>query len=551
MNYVREYWDKIQSGELTVCNKIYLQYERSIDIMDHPEDYEPYVFNEDVGEDVIDFIETFCKHSKGKWAGKPITLDLWQKARIQTVYGFIDKHTGFRMINEAITIVARKNGKSTEKSATGLYMMIGDGESGFEGYSAATKKDQARIVFTEMCNMVGQSAMLSEVLQKRKSDLYFQSTLSKFQPLASDSNSLDGLNSAYIIIDELHGLKDRNLYDVLKQSTSAREQPLLDVITTAGFNREGIYDNLYDYADKVLNGEIENLRFAAFIYELDEKDEWLLPDMWIKANPGLGSMKTAEYIAENVERAKVDSDFLPTVLTKDFNIRETSAGSWLTFDELSNEETFDLEDFRGHYGIAGTDLSSVSDLTSSTILLKKKDDPTKTYVHQMNWIPEELIEKKVHEDKVPYDKWIQQGWVRACEGNRINQSDVTKWHIEMMHEHGIYVYYHGYDDWNANYWVEDMRNQGWQMEVVRQGAKTFSGPMKHLKADLSANNVVYNNNPVLKWAMTNVSVERDKNDNIRPIKGSNKKQRIDPIVSLIDAWVVMLAHIQDFTAMLK
>src|SRR5690606_32574606 len=180
----------------------------------------------------IEFIERFCRHSKGRWIGQPVRLELWQKARRQAIHGFVHKETGLRRYRESFTLVGRKNGKSTEEAAHGLYMMIGDNEGGAEVYSVATKKDQSRIVWTEAHNMVSQSPALLKHVRKRKTDLYFPVTFSKFEPLASDSNSLDGLNVHYGIIDELHDIKDRNLYDVIKQSTSARSQWLLDMITT-------------------------------------------------------------------------------------------------------------------------------------------------------------------------------------------------------------------------------------------------------------------------------------------------------------------------------
>jgi phage terminase large subunit-like protein len=549
MNYVLEYYNKIESGEIIACNKIKMQFKKLADDINNPRD--PWVFDEELGLAPIEFIEQFCRHSKGKWAGKKIKLELFQKAELQAKYGFIHKDTGFRKYRECLKIVARKNGKSTEKSAESLFMLIGDGEPGSEVYCVATKKDQAKIVFNEVKNMMIQSPVLDKHLRKRKSDIFFDDMFATIKPLASDSNSMDGLNTHYCVMDELHAWKNRNLYDVMKQSTPARDQPLIDMITTAGFVREGIYDNMYNYAANVLEGNFEDEHFLAFIYELDDPEkEWTDPDMWIKANPGLGTIKPFEYMKSNVERAKNDPMYKSTLMTKDLNVRNTIAGSWLSFTQLNNEETFDLSEFKGHYAVAGTDLSSTTDLTCSTILLRRKDDEN-LYVHQMYWIPEDILQKKVDEDKVPYDVWVEQGWIRTCPGNRIQQSYVTDWHRELLREHKIYVYWHGYDDWNASYWVEEMKKEGFNMEVVRQGAKTFSGPMKNLAADLQADRIIYNNNPVLKWCLSNTSVSVDKNENIRPDKSHNRKMRIDGTVSLIDAYVEYERNKQDYMNLLK
>jgi len=416
-----------------------------------------------------------------------------------------------------------------------------------------TKKDQARITWTEAHNMVAQSPALSKYVKKRKTDLYFPVTFSKFEPLASDSNSLDGLNTHYCIMDELHAIKDRNLYDVMKQSMTAREQPILDMITTAGFVRECIFDDIYDYACKVLDGIIEDERFLAFIYELDSRDEWTDFRMWEKANPGLGTIKSYEELAANVERAKHDPNFLPTVLTKDFNIRETIAGAWLTFEEANNEETFDIEEVRGRYGIGGVDLGATTDLTAACVLIMKPGSEKK-YVLVQGFMPADTIEQRTKEDKVPYDKWVERGLIIPCPGFKVDYRYVTDWFIKLMNEYGVFVYWCGYDRWNSPAWIEDMENRmgyknGQNLLPVAMGYKTLSAPMKELKADLAAKKINYNNNPLMKWALTNVSVEVDKNENIRPIK-NNQRQRIDPAVALLIAYTVLLNNLEDYKALI-
>jgi len=546
-NYILEYWEKIQSGEIQACRRLKQQYQKLVDEIEHPRD--PWVFDIEKANRPIEFIERFCKHSKGKWAGKPVRLELFQKAKLQAVYGFVHRETGLRRAREVLTIVGRKNGKSTEKAALGNYMLVADGEGGTEVYSVATKKDQARIVWTEAHNMVTQSPALSKHIKKRKTDLYFPVTFSKFEPLASDSNSLDGLNVHYAIMDELHAIKDRNLYDVIKQAMTAREQPLLDMITTAGFVRECIYDSIYEYACNVLDGVVEDDRFLAFIYELDDRSEWTDFRMWEKANPGLGTIKSYEELAANVERAKNDPDFLPTVLTKDFNVRDTVAGTWLTFDQINNPETFNMDEIRDTYAVGGADLSSTTDLSCATLLIMKPGSEKK-YVLQQYFLPADLVEQRVREDKIPYDKWAERGLLTLCEGNKVNYSDVTAWFLRTIEEYSIHPVWIGYDPWNSQYWLQEMEAHGFRMEIVRQGAQTLSQPMKELAADLAAKRINYNNNPILKWCLTNTSVKRDDNDNIRPIKGQNQRQRIDGAVSLLIAYTVLFNHMDDYRALI-
>lgn len=546
-NYILEYWAKIQAGEIATCKRLKQQYQKIVNELESPRDH--WIFDIEKASQPIEFIESFCKHSKGQWIGQPVTLELFQKAKIQAVYGFVHKDTGFRRCREVFTLVGRKNGKSTEKAATGSYMLVGDGEGGSEVYSVATKKDQARIVFSEAINMISQSPALSKHVKKRKTDLYFPVMFSKFEPLASDSNSLDGLNVHNAIMDELHAIKDRNLYDVIKQAMSARQQPLLDMITTAGFVRECIFDSIYDYSCKVLDGLVEDDRFMAFIYELDDRSEWTDFRAWEKANPGLGTIKSYDELAANVERAKNDPDFLPTVLTKDFNIRDTKAGTWLTFDDINNEETFTMDEIRDSYAMAGADLSSTTDLTCATVLLMKPDSEKK-YALQMYFLPEDLLERRVKEDQIPYDKWAERGLLRLCEGNKVKYSDVTAWYRELYEEYGIYYVKHGYDPWNSQYWIDEMIAEGHAMEIVRQGAQTLSQPMKEMGADLGAKLINYNNNPILKWCLTNTSIKRDENDNIRPIKGQNQRQRIDGAVSLLIAYTVLFNNLDEYKSLI-
>lgn len=495
----------------------------------------------------IEFIETLCKHSKGEWMGQPIQLELFQKAFISALFGFVDGQ-GIRRFKETFFLVARKNGKSTLLSGIMLYMLIADGEGGAQVVSAATKREQSSIVFNECLNMVSQSPDLRAHVKKRKTDLYFPLTFGTMTALASDSNTLDGLNLHLAVIDELHAIKDRNLYEVLKQGMSARRSPMMVMITTAGTVRENIYDDMYDYASKVVDGTIADERFLPILYELDDRNEWTDYRMWEKANPGLGRIKKLEDITEKVERAKNSAKDLPGILTKDFNVRDTVAGSWLTFDDINNESEFDMEQLRDSYAVGGVDLSSTTDLCCATLLIMRPDH--KKVCIQQYFLPDELIDNRVTEDKIPYDKWASRGLLTRCEGNKVNFSDVTAWFGKMYQQYDIRPLWIGYDPWNSTYWVQEMKDHGFQMEVVRQGAQSLSQPMKELAADLQAKNINYNNNPILKWCLTNTSVKRDENDNIRPVKGQHQRQRIDGAVSLLIAYTVLFNKMSDYKSLI-
>lgn len=540
MNYVKEYYNEISSGNIIVGNKIKKIYKKLVEEMN--DNSLPFYFDEKKGERPIEFIETFCKQSEGE-IGKPIKLELFQKAYIQALFGFLNRETKTRRFNETMFLVGRKNGKTTMLSAIALYMMIADGEGGAECYSVATKKDQAAKAFKSACDMRSQSPEIKAIVKKRRTDMYMPSTFSLFEPLSSDSNTLDGLNSHLVIIDELHAIKDRNLYEVMKQSTSSRRQPLVVMITTAGTVRECIFDDIYEYANNILNGTIKNEAFLPVMYELDNVTEWSDMKYWLKANPGLGTIKQYKYLSEQVQRAKDDYSSKKGILCKDFNVRNNTDEKWLDFDVVNNEDTFDISDLRGSYAIGGADLSSVNDLTCATALVLK--NKTK-YVLQQYFIPQAKMEEKTHEDNVPYDKWQERGLLTVCEGAMINFSDVTQWFYKLHTEYDITCSWIGYDPWGAKYWIQEMKDTGFVMEEVIQGARTMSNPMKELEADLKDKKVNYNNNPILKWCLLNTAIEVDKNDNIRPIKGRNQKQRIDGTVSLIDAYVVLFRTMNEY-----
>ena len=542
MNWIRAYLDKIEAGEIVTSKRVRKIYQRLAYDMDNPGKYR---FDEAKANRPIEFIERFCKHSKGEWAGQPVRLELFQKAFISALFGFVDSETGLRKYREAFFMVARKNGKSTMLAGIALYLLLADGEAGAEIYSVATKKDQAKIVFDEVCHMVSQSPYLRKHIKKRKTDLYFSAAMSKIQALGKNSDTLDGLNGSGIIIDELHGIKDRNLYEVMRQSQSARRQPLLVMITTAGTVRECIFDDMYEYACKVVDGVINDATFLPIIYELDAKAEWTDPAAWFKANPGLGRIKKLEDLVAKVERAKQSPKDLSGILCKDFNIRETRYNAWLDFDSINNEETFSLEDFRGAYAIGGADLSLTTDLTCATVLMMHPETH-KRYIRQMYWLPEDNFTQRVEQEKIPYDKWLEAGLVRLCKGNTINYSDVTAWFLEIVKEHGITPLWVYYDSWSARYWVEEMEAYGFKMERCIQGAKTLSLPMQNLGADLQAKKVVYDNNPILKWCLTNTGIQEDRNGNIVPVKNSSAKRRIDGTASLLDAYVGLYEHYNEF-----
>ncbi|MGX8701526.1 terminase large subunit [Caproiciproducens sp.] len=552
-NPILEYWGKIESGEEIVGAKIKKTYKKLAYDIEHPGEY---FYSAKRANHILEFAENYCHNYQGKEGGKLVKLELWEKAMLAAIFGFADIE-GLRKYREALLIIGKKNGKSLLASIVGDYMLTADGEPGPEVYAVATKKDQAKKIWLASKLMVKKSPILRKRVKPLVSELYCDFNDGIFRPLASDSDTLDGLNVHCCLMDEIHQWKQgKALYDIMADGTTAREQPLIFITSTAGTVREDIYDEKYDEATRVINGYFDpggyhDEHFLPLIYELDNRKEWTDPKCWKKANPGLGTIKNEAQLAEKVRKAKENPSLVKNLVCKEFNIRETTSEAWLTFEQLNNTNTFDLKAMKPRYGIGGADLSSTTDLTAAKVIFMVPNDPH-IYVLQMYWLPEDLIEQRAKEDKIPYDLWAEQGLLRTCPGNKVHAKYVTQWFLEVQNEMDIYIPWVGYDSWSATYWVEEMKGEFGKesMIPVIQGKKTLSAPMKQLGADLDSKLVIYNNNPIDKWCLANTAIDIDKNDNIQPIKTSSPRKRIDGTAALLDCYCVLQNKMGEYLSMI-
>ena len=554
-----EYYNQIRDGKVIVSKKVQRIYQKLAEDLSGSTgaDGTMYHYSPSRANHILEFAENYCRHSKGKLGGQLVVLELWEKAMLAAMFGFIDDE-GRRRYREVVLIVAKKNGKSLISSIVGLYLQVGDGEPGAEVYAVATKKDQAKIIWGEAKRMVNKSPELRKLIKPLVGEMDCAVNESVFKPLASDTDTLDGLNVHGALMDEVHQWRDgMALYNIIADGTTAREQPMTLITTTAGVVREDIYDNKYEYAAKVIIGYddpdagIVDDHFLPFIYELDAREEWEDERCWPKANPGLGTIKNIRQLRDKVRKAQQSPDLQRNLLCKEFNIRETSGGSWLSFDDINNETLFDVAELRPRYGVGGADLSSTDDLTAACVIFMLPEC-SDIYVIPMFWIPADLVERHINEDKVRYDIWIDKGWVRTCPGNRINPDAVREWFLEVQSEYDIYLNLVGYDSWSAELWVNEMKRSFGDstMRPVIQGKKTLSNPMKMLAKDLQAHKIIYNNNGVLKWCMANTCVDEDRNGNIQPIKSRKPTQRIDGLAALLDAYTVLQDNLNDYLSVI-
>ena len=546
MNYLVEYYEKIKTSEILVGKELLTVLEVLIKDLDNPR----YIFDEKAGNVRIDFIETFCKHTKSPFNSKPFILELWEKAVLQAAYGFKMADTKLRRFNEVLLLVARKNGKTTFVAGIDLAEFFLS-RGGVDIVCASNTTEQANILFEEINNMREQSPSLSKETRSKKNIFYIYSpkTKNKIKKLSAQSRNKDGYNTEVGCIDEVHEMADSKVYDAIKQSQSTKKEPLIFIITTEGTTVGGFLDSKLDYSRKMLKGEIQDERVLPWLYTQDSVNE-IYEDKktWQKSNPSIGVVKLNSYLEDVMNKSKHDISTRVTMLCKDFNIKQADSGSWLNFDVLNNDETYNVDDLRDSYAIGGVDLSSTTDLTAAILVVQKKER-NKKFVLAHFFMQSEVLQKRITEDNVPYDIWVKGGLVTLTDGNQNDFSLVTQWFMKMIQTYASRPLWVGFDPWNSQYWIKEMEDLGFNMEKVRQGIYSLSEPMKQLEADLKNRIVNYNNDPILKWCLANTQAKVDLNGNIQPSKLNSKYKRIDGTVALIIAYAVLNRYKLDYENM--
>ena len=557
-NYLREYWQEIISGRIRVCKKIKKQLKKLIHLLDHPEDNfivnykgekEYFVYNSDYAERPIQFIEQFCKHVKGsKFAGKPIILELWQKAIIAALYGFISVKNKYRRFHRVHLYVARKNGKTLLAACLVIYELVLGGEPGAECYTGATKRDQAKIAWDLAKSIIKSSPVLSKRFRITVNGIYvLPHSDSFFMPISKESKKLDGLNTHISHIDELHAITDSNIIDVMWDSTKSREQPIEIITTTMGIERMATFDEIYEYDANVLEGIFKDDRLLVFCFEIDEIDEWKDIKNAIKANPNLGISLSINGLHEEIEKAKNDPSRLTNLLCKSFNVRQTNKKAWLSFETFNNNQVYDLDQFKDTVVLGGFDLSRTNDLTAFTTLLFDKKNK-KIIAETMYWVTQKYVDKT---NKVPFKTWIEDGYARISGDELINYHDVSQYVYDNYINRGWKYQFINYDSYSAQYLIEELAGMGYAKEYVlkatQQGFKTLSIPMQELEANLKEKIVIYQNNPVTAWCFSNVELEVDRNGNYMPKKGSYER-KIDGVATILNCYVSYCQNKEYFMA---
>ena len=519
----KKYIADVLAGKATACKWVRLFCER------HEKDLKMgtkrgLYFDEDEAERVLRFFD-FLRHSKGEWGGQAFILSPWEQAYLWVLFGW-RKKDGSRRFRISYLEVARKNGKSTLAAGVALYLLDGDKEPGAEVYSAATKRDQAKIVHGEACRMVRASTMLKQFITVRTDNMFVLDTNSKFEPLSSDYNSLDGLNIHGAIVDEVHAHKTRDLWDILETATGARRQPLMFAITTAGVSRQGICRELHDYLEKVLDGSLEDDSFCGIIFTLDEEDDYTDERVWVKANPNLGVSVKLDDLRDKIRKAREAPAALNAFLRLHMNVWTQAETRWIDPDAWAacGEQT-PLEDLRKEPCYAGLDLSSTTDISAFVLKFPRTGDALGWF-----WIPEDEMEKRERRDRVPFSAWVRHGYVEATPGNVIDYEYIRQ-RIKQVAAEFRGLREIGYDPWNATQLAIQLEEDGFQVVPVRQGFQTLSPAAKELEREIMSGELKHGGNPVLRWMAANVVLAIDPAENIKPDKAKSA-ERIDGIVAL-------------------
>lgn len=541
-----QYARDVISGKIVACKWVRLACERHIHDLKHAHKRGLY-FDVDDAERVLRFIGVL-RHSKGKWGragGEPIILEAWQQFILWCVFGWKGAD-GFRRFRTFYEEVARKNGKSTIGAAIGLYLAFADGEPGAEVYSAATKRDQARIVHQEAIRMVRKNLQLKKFIRIYKDNLSLEQSASKYMPLGADSDSTDGLNVHGVIADELHAWKSREMWDVLETATGSREQALIVAITTAGMDRRSVCYEKHEYTRKVLegwkDGSFEDDTWFGIIFTLDVGDDWRDETVWIKSNPNLGVSKNLDDLQMKAKRAGQMPAALNNFLRRELNVWVQGEVKWMPMDEwrACGGEIPALEftkRLKGMTCYGGLDLGSTSDITAFVLVFL--DDDENIYVLCRFWIPEDNMLIRSRDDGVHYQQWVKEGYIEATPGNVIDY----EWIFEQIEQDAelFDIDQIAFDRWGAARVVQVLENKGMKMVQFGQGFASMNPPMKELERLTLAKKIVHGNNPVLTWMADNVVARLDPAGNIKPDK-EKSREKIDGMVALIMALDLALRH---------
>ena len=546
----KQYIRDVQNGTIVTCQEVKWAVQRHVNDLESA-DERGFYFDEAAGEKAIRFF-SFLRHSKGKWAGKPVELEPWQCFIVYCIFGWKRAEDNYRRFQTAYIEVARKNGKTTFAAGIALLLLLADGEAGAEVYTGATTRDQAKICFQEANNMVKKSPSLGRKATALTHNISVMSTASKMEPVSSDYNTLDGLNPHCVILDEVHAYKTSGLYDIFTSAVGARDQPLLFLITTAGFNKEYWCFQFRKSVREILSGSVQDDTMFGIIYTLDESDNWQDPAVWGKSNPNLGISVSLRYLQNKVHQATVRSTEQYNVQTKNLNMWVDAPKVWIMSDVWDKGNTPVVEALlRGKRCYAGLDLATKEDFNAFVLVFP--DENGGFDVVCRFWIPAETVKKRRDEGLTQIDQWIADDWIRVTEGNVVDYNVILEDILADFSQFDIHSM--AKDAWNSAWTYQELNSkldpiyhEGKYYPRVADYAQTIrnmTSPTVYVEDLADQNKIRHGGNPVLAWMMRNVVLEflgKEVEDTIsgkpqqarKPSKLKSQK-KIDGAVSLVMA----------------
>lgn len=552
MTYLEQYHQLIKNGDVVVGYWIRKEIENLIGDLSNPD----FTYDTAEAHKRIKFMQTLCLQSKQPYYMQPMSLMPWQLAWWEVVYSFRMSDTGLKRFTEGLLEVARKNGKTTMFAADGNYDLF-VGEGGTDICCASNDDRQARLIWAEMAGMrsrldpkkaiTGQN--LTELKNKAKNITVFR--------LSSKTQNKDGFNISKTYLDESHDIAEENgqseIAEACWRGMSSKDEPLFLNCTTQGFNRECYLDGKISYAKKVISGEVDDVHFLPFLFEQDSEQEiWQDESSWEKSNPSIRyGVKKINKLRRDVEVAKFDKATRIHLLTKDFNIPQSNAQSWLMLEDYDyTQSVYDLEDFRGSFILGAVDLAATTDLANAKILIMRPNDKTK-YVYSHYFIPEsKLTASDDKEAGAEYVSWAKKGLLTIHDGNEIEISKVADWFYELLKDYKLKPYKIGYDQRYAKTFIDRCDEYGFDTEMLNQG-KYLSNAMKLVEADLKSRLINYQNNDIDKWCLKNCCCQVDNVGNIQPVKIQNQRsKRIDGAVTLIMLYETYRRYRSDYMTLI-
>ena len=547
-NYILEYYQAITDGSVTVCHWIREWYGQIVNGLQEKR----YFFNQKKANMSIRFVQTFCRHHEGVLAPGRIKLELWEKALFSVIFGIVDED-GVRVFREVLIVMGRKNGKTLLSACLMAVILFMDPDYGKRVYTVATRRDQARLSFDALYQMIQKEPELAEMTQKRRTDLYIAETNSSAMPIAFSEKKSDGLNPSGVICDELgawQGEQGLRQYQVLKSALGARKQPLLVSITTAGYVSDGIYDELIRRSTAVINGTSRETRLAPFLYMIDDPDKWDDINEIRKANPNMGVSLTVDNMLEEIAAAEQSLAQAAEFKTKVCNLKQNSSAAWMNARDVEkcfSETGKTLEDFRHTYALAGIDLSMTTDLTAVVILIQKGDT---VWFFARFYMPANKLEEATARDGIPYRKYVEQGYLILSGDNVVDYHDVERFYDDLRRKYEILPQKSGYDRYSAAFLIQDLQGMGYHMESVSQGS-TLTGVIVDTEGMIKDGRLrSAEDNNLMKIHMMDSALQMYEDNRRRLVKVSSTAH-IDGMAALLDAMTMRRNYYTEMEHLLR